>query len=217
MWSFFAMRLPRCVSRSFCCGLFISALFLGISAAYGAQSYRINTGATSTVDEHGTCQKVTNGCAKNILVPTNIPASWSAFRSNKPGCVTLGPCAVDGGWSEWSACSASCGAGTQTRNCTNPAPANGGAPCGGSDTQSCGDPAYSMKHVWASEVYGMPSPFSNCASNNGAIASIFCGAAPYNTCTKAYYSGCYMGAISCECSFGGHTIIANPFPMQCSN
>ena len=44
---------------------------------------------------------------------------------------------VDGGWSDWGACSADCGGGTQTRTCTNPAPANGGADCQGSAQQSC--------------------------------------------------------------------------------
>lgn len=47
------------------------------------------------------------------------------------------PIPVDGGWSEWSECSATCGGGTQTRTCTNPAPANGGASCEGSSSQEC--------------------------------------------------------------------------------
>lgn len=44
---------------------------------------------------------------------------------------------TDGGWSSWSTCSASCGDGTQTRTCTNPALVCGGASCSGSNTQSC--------------------------------------------------------------------------------
>lgn len=43
------------------------------------------------------------------------------------------PAPVDGGWSEWSACLG----GVQTRTCTNPAPANGGKPCVGVESQSC--------------------------------------------------------------------------------
>ena len=47
---------------------------------------------------------------------------------------------VDGGWSDWSeysACSATCGQGIQiaTRECTNPAPEGSGQPCIG-DTQA---------------------------------------------------------------------------------
>jgi hypothetical protein len=52
-------------------------------------------------------------------------------------CIALGGVApVNGGWS-WSACSKTCGGGTQTGTCNNPAPANGGAPCSGSGSQAC--------------------------------------------------------------------------------
>src|SRR3989344_851771 len=50
-------------------------------------------------------------------------------------CITCTP--VNGGWSAWSACSVTCGGGTQTRTCTNPSPACGGATCSGSTSQSC--------------------------------------------------------------------------------
>jgi hypothetical protein len=45
----------------------------------------------------------------------------------------------DGQWGNWTAfseCSATCGGGnkTQTRQCNNPAPCNGGANCLGEDT-----------------------------------------------------------------------------------
>src|SRR3989339_772156 len=54
---------------------------------------------------------------------------------------------VNGGWSAWSACNVTaCGSkGTQTRTCTEPAPANGGKDCssldGGNSSQLCSTPA----------------------------------------------------------------------------
>jgi LPXTG-motif cell wall-anchored protein len=47
------------------------------------------------------------------------------------------PIPINGGWSEWSECSATCGGGTQTRTCTNPALANGGNNCEGNSTKVC--------------------------------------------------------------------------------
>ena len=44
---------------------------------------------------------------------------------------------ADGGWSDYGACSKSCGGGTQSRTCSNPAPENGGKACVGHATQLC--------------------------------------------------------------------------------
>ena len=53
--------------------------------------------------------------------------------------IALSRRAVNGSWSNWTAmpCSVTCGVGIamQTRTCTNPAPANGGAQCSGASYQ----------------------------------------------------------------------------------
>ena len=55
--------------------------------------------------------------------------------------VAVGPAPINGGWSAWSTPNTSCGvSGTQTRTCTNPAPANGGAACVGPSTQTYTNP-----------------------------------------------------------------------------
>ena len=63
------------------------------------------------------------------------------FTTDSPGghtqsrtCLSL---AVNGKYSAFGACSKTCGDGTQTRTCTNPAPANGGKDCDGDKTQVC--------------------------------------------------------------------------------
>jgi uncharacterized protein (DUF2141 family) len=57
---------------------------------------------------------------------------------------------VNGGWSDWSACSD----GTQTRTCTNPTPSGGGATCSGGNSQSCGGPDAPLVGVGVSQYPG---------------------------------------------------------------
>jgi hypothetical protein len=46
-------------------------------------------------------------------------------------------CPVDGGWSAFGSCDQFCGTGSQSRTCTSPVPAHGGASCPGSATGAC--------------------------------------------------------------------------------
>jgi len=66
---------------------------------------------------------------------------------------------VNGGWSRWSSCSATCNAGTQVRTCSNPYPANGGQQCNqdGGSTKQC-------------RLSYCPATIENCRYSNGACA-----------------------------------------------
>lgn len=54
--------------------------------------YRVNFGQTITIDEYGTCKKVTRTAAGDIFVPTKTSAEWAAFRNNAQG-VSFSACA----------------------------------------------------------------------------------------------------------------------------
>ncbi|MEY3784072.1 MAG: hypothetical protein RLZZ230_394 [Candidatus Parcubacteria bacterium] len=67
--------------------------------------------------------------------PDGYQDGWGSIAYFIPYTVT-NP-SVNGGWSAFGACSASCGGGTQSQTCTNPAPSGGGAACTGSGSQAC--------------------------------------------------------------------------------
>jgi len=67
---------------------------------------------------------------------------------------------VDGGWTDWGACSVSCGGGTQTRTCTNPPPNECGAVCSGASSQAC-------------NTQPCPTPYPT-AAITGGCGSFFC-------------------------------------------
>lgn len=179
--------------------ILILIVAFSIGGVYAAQNYSVGGGQTVLIDEHGVCQNVVNNGGQTLFVPTNTADEWSSFRSYAPS-VTLNTCAINGGWSDWggwSACSVSCGGGTQTRyrTCTNPAPAYGGAGCSGSDSEtvSC--------NTQACAVYGCTDP---AATNYNPSATNDDGSCQYPpppaTCSldlPVYVSGsgktCYFG------------------------
>ncbi|MBI4036036.1 prepilin-type N-terminal cleavage/methylation domain-containing protein [Candidatus Daviesbacteria bacterium] len=81
-------------------------------------------------------------------------------------------CPVNGGWSDWSACSATaCGtSGTQTRTCSNPSPANEGTDCssldGGNSSRTCTNLPCPSTHTLASEYSGNLGNVTLCSGDN---------------------------------------------------
>ena len=128
----------------------------GGAACVGASSQSCNSQDCPVNDPiDGTCgiangQTFTTAPSSNLCqtgTPSKISVEgawlWDCMGSNGgkiANChATIGQSGdpVDGAWTDWSTCSADCGSGTQTRTCTNPAPAFGGAACVGAASQSC--------------------------------------------------------------------------------
>lgn len=125
---------------------------------------------------------VSNGSQYTCYTNSGGPSPHEAWMGS------CGPAPVNGGWSGWSNCSASCGGGTQTRSCTNPAPSGGGASCSGASSQACNTQACPINGGW--------SGWSSCDAACG-------GGQQYRSCTNPTPSGgganC-SGALSQDCN-----------------
>lgn len=113
------------------------------------------------------------------------------------------PPPVNGGWGSWSACSASCGGGTQTRLCDSPPPSGGGADCSGSSSQSCNTQACPVNGVSGSacgQTFGYAatgySPYAQCSAGSSSNTAFpAAGGTVSWTCLGAY-GGSNSGACS---------------------
>lgn len=66
------------------------------AAVFAAQSYKVDAGNTTAINEWGICRRVTNaGGYPSVFVPTNTSAEWTTFISNKPSHVSLANCLPD--------------------------------------------------------------------------------------------------------------------------
>ncbi|CAF1679281.1 unnamed protein product [Rotaria magnacalcarata] len=116
-------------------------------------------------------------------------------------CLTNVSCPINGGWTtwtSWSNCSLNCSGGmqTRTRNCTNPSPANNGAPCIGSSYQyqTCNDaiPCVIFNGTWGSWTIWAPcsgtcgngtrSRFRNCSGEYNGGNPCVGSTLQYDTC-----------------------------------
>ena len=108
-----------------------------------------------------------------------ISMSGATADNSQYGVVGEDPvkCApVDGGWSDFSTCSATCGGGIQTRTCTNPSPTNGGAICSGPTSQSCNT------EICAPTVTLSASPS---VIDNGRSSTLIWSSTNADSCTSA--------------------------------
>ena len=197
------------------------AVVFAVSIVYAAISASATGGGTVTqfTTTWADCRNITNNNSLALFVPANTQNEWNAFLSYAPNKV-VGSCAVpvNGGWSDWSACSVSCGGGTQTRTCTNPAPSGGGADCVGASSQSCNTQACSPTCSWqATSDYGSYS----CAGGSDPSGSPVdaCGYYPYPKCSDgqpSYYNPYNALPPGSECNPGNAGRYMESYDSRCS-
>jgi len=100
----------------------------------------VNGGVTAWTDCSVTCGSHDATQTRTCTNPSPAYGGDNCSENLSQNC-GRSACPVDGGLSNWSACSVTCGGGQQTRTCDSPAPANSGADCVGDLSQVCANNA----------------------------------------------------------------------------
>ena len=213
------------IFSAYCSGGIVSVNWYGIarSTSYpyrltlsGSGTYiGINDSSTSTSFSWG---GLTAGAQYHFWVHNLQYGSWSSASDVYIGCP------LNGGWSGWGSCTASCGGGTQYRYCNSPTPLYGGASCGGSSSQACNTQACPINGGWSafgscSVSCGGGYQYRSCTNPYPANGGAGCIGLTYQTCNTqgCPINGGWSGWGACSKSCGGGTqsrTCNNPTPAN---
>jgi len=185
----------------------------------------VNNSPTVTLTATAIDSSVFKGWSTNCSPVTGNPNECTVtMNSVQNVTANFGPAPVNGGYSAWSTCSATCGVGIQTRTCTNPAPANGGADCSGLSSQTCNTQACPVNggfSAWStcSATCGGGTQTRTCTNPAPANGGADCSGLSSQTCnTQACpVNGGYSAWSACSATCGGGTqtrTCTNPAPAN---
>ncbi|OXE36096.1 MAG: hypothetical protein CGW95_09795 [Phenylobacterium zucineum] len=158
----------------------------------------------------GTYGTISRSCTNPA--PANGGADCSGASSQSCYAGDCAPPPVNGGWSAWSTCDAKCDGGTQTRTCTNPAPANGGADCIGDSSRSCNTKPCCIPDCSNAENVCAGKKFSDGCGGTciGAMADHWVSSSQGSGCP------CCYTIENWACS-GKHDVSSNGCPSWCAD
>lgn len=190
--------------------IFLGWLLLAIfsmAVIHAAASYRAGVGQTVTVNEQGTCKKVTNSGSQDIFIPTNTSNEWSLFITNRPSYVLLNDCVINLVYNIHTDIQCSSSGGTVVDD--------------GAGNKMCKYTAVSCPSGWTqynnwSTTINASSSYNNgtCTTTNSAtgrgvpIYRATCGLSPV-TCSVTGHTWNNTGIESNSCSGGGATYYYN--------